>query len=79
MLAPPEVGSHGHISLWLNSKDPNEEYVWENVKECACGRYSRDNGWYRWVVSEWMGRLNKAASTQPRTFGALAERWSLLA
>jgi hypothetical protein len=81
MLARPEVGSHAHIQLWLNDKEPGADYNWENAHECACGQYSHEYGdpnSTRWIASEWIGRLNTCASEAPRTFGALAERWARL-
>jgi hypothetical protein len=79
MLARPEIGSKEHISLWLDSKDPNEEYNWSNVRGCACGQYSRANGSISWITSTWVNQLNVAASERPHNFGALAKRWAAIA
>jgi hypothetical protein len=52
MLSRPEIGTREHILLWLASKPPREKFVYESVKECACGQYSAhvyDGDALRWT------------------------------
>jgi len=87
MLARPEIGTREHIMLWLESKDPDEEYDWFSYARCACGQYAADglgksNLW--WIINcvgmpkNPLSELNIMAN-YCKTFGELAklvrERW----
>lgn len=40
---------------WLDTKDPNENYNWQESHRCACGQYSKSIG-----VENWTSRLHKS-------------------
>jgi hypothetical protein len=42
MLARPEVGTRGHILLWLASKNPKEYYAWYSCEDCAVAQYVKE-------------------------------------
>jgi hypothetical protein len=69
----------GFIS-WLETKDPNETYIWIDYKECACGQYMAALGIFSsdWVRSPGvLGKLNRLA--MPRQFAISDTFGNLLA
>jgi hypothetical protein len=77
MLARPEPQSREHIQLWLDTKDPQETFIWSNSDNCACGQYLRSighrvTGWLDdFSLSANVRRLNHLARDK-WTFGELA-------
>ncbi len=70
MLSRPEIGTHEHILLWMNSKDPKEGYCWE--ENCPAEQYAIEHGIEKaWTLSMPISTL---ASHHPRTWGDLAQR-----
>jgi hypothetical protein len=68
MLSRPEVGTRGHILMWLDSKDATAPYEW-GFEVCPCAQYSAEYG-----ISAWDTPISPLAGDHPRTWGALAER-----
>jgi hypothetical protein len=42
MLSRPEIGSRGHILLWLAGRDQNQSFDWNSHRDCPAGQYSRE-------------------------------------
>jgi hypothetical protein len=62
--------------LWLESKAPDEIYLWESCAACAIGQYLDAIG-SNIEMREWghyFGIANEIACQTPRTFGALSKR-----
>jgi hypothetical protein len=77
MLARPEIGSKEHILLWLASRDPDEEYDWDEWRVCARGQYCFEHfgehaNWPQFSLSAPVHQMDYYAQHH-RTFGALYE------
>jgi hypothetical protein len=71
MLARPEVGTREHILLWLARKPARGRFRWEDLRNCACGQYSREHGAPAgcWLQEPAIYELNGIAS------GLLGPKW----
>lgn len=78
MFYDPQAQDIKDFIAWLETKDPNETYDWEDSNNCACaqfyrslGRGSNDKTWL-------MGKLDALAwgklGAREWTFGKLLER-----
>jgi hypothetical protein len=71
MLSRPDVGTYGHIKVWLANKPDGEVYEWASA-ECPQGQYFKE---HKEPLDErtWpdAARLNSLAS-KFKTFGELS-------
>jgi hypothetical protein len=44
MLAKEEVGTQGHIKLWLAGKNADEVYPWNDPEKCPAATYAAEFG-----------------------------------
>lgn len=68
------------ITQWLETKPPEQEYIWQDPTECVVGHYLRDHGssWGTVAYSD-MPNYHEIAGAKPWTFGAALERAKTLA
>lgn len=71
---------------WCAKQPTDAEYRYDNIVDCACGRYFRSLGIdaHYSGYHEWLGfyrrriphsdEMDRLASVRPHTFGALTER-----
>jgi hypothetical protein len=80
MLERPEIGTRGHVLLWLGGKLSDEAYPWTDTKRCAAAQYAEQMELANWQREPTLSidndgvSLSTLARDEPHTFGALYER-----